>query len=168
MQHPLSPKRELPRWIQEHLARERAHGIGELPDGMPVPKERLGSETADRGTRKIAHLHSKMNLSLLKFFALILLIPGLGGLAFSAMVSTDYRENLPHHPSPVEQRTTPRNVHGVMVYQTVEEDKRLSAMEYISVSVFLVGLLLGIFYLEKWSTARQLEIEANLLEGYEF
>jgi hypothetical protein len=110
---------------------------------------------------------SRVNLTVLKFFALLFLLPGLGGLVFSAMVSTDYLENLPRFPAPAEQRLTPRNVHGVVVYQTVQEDERLSAMEYTSVSVFLVGLLLGIVYLEKWSTARQLELEAEMLEEVE-
>ena len=110
---------------------------------------------------------SRVNMTVLKFFALLFLLPGLGGLVFSAMVSTDYLENLPRFPAPAEQRTTARSVHGVVIYQTVKEDQRLSAMEYTSVSVFLVGLLLGIGYLEKWSSARQQELEANLLEEFE-
>jgi hypothetical protein len=104
---------------------------------------------------------------MLKFFALLFLLPGLGGLVFSAMVSTDYLENLPRSPAPSEQRMTPRNVHGIVVYQTIQEDQRLSAMEYGSVSVFLAGLLLGVVYLEKWSSARQFEIETDLLEELE-
>jgi hypothetical protein len=58
-------------------------------------------------------------------------------------------------------------VHGIVIYQTVKEDQRLSAMEYTSVSVFLVGLLLGIVYLEKWSSVRQSEIDSDLLEEAE-
>jgi hypothetical protein len=104
---------------------------------------------------------------MLKFFALLFILPGLGGLVFSAMVSTDYLENLPRSPVTNEQRTTPRNVHGVVVYQTVQEDARLSVMEYSSVSVFLVGLLLGIVYLEKWSSARIPEMDIDLLEEVE-
>ena len=100
-----------------------------------------------------------MNLSALKFFALLFLLPGLGGLVFSAMVSTQYLADLPKSPMPTEERMTPRNVHGTVIYQKVEEDRRLSAMEYGSVSVFLIGLLLGIVYLEKWSSARQLDID---------
>jgi hypothetical protein len=110
---------------------------------------------------------NRFNLPVLKFFALLFLLPGLGGLIFSAVVSTDYLENLPKTPSPVEQRMTPRNVHGVVIYQTVQEDERLSIMEYSSVSVFLVGLVLGIVYLEKWSSIRQLEMDSDLLEEAE-
>ncbi len=107
------------------------------------------------------------HLAVLKFFALLFLLPGLAGLVFSAMVSTDYLENMPKAPIPAEQRMTPRNVHGTVIYQTEEEDQRLSLMEYGSVSVFLVGLVLGIVYLEKWSTARQAEMESDLLEEAE-
>jgi hypothetical protein len=108
----------------------------------------------------------RKNLAVLKFFALLFLLPGLGGLVFSAMVSTKYLQDLPKSPTPDEQRMTPRNVHGVVIYQTVLEDERLSAMEYTSVSVFLIGLLLGIVYLEKWSSSRQSEneLDVDLLE----
>src|SRR5579859_3448878 len=101
-------------------------------------------------------------LAILKFFALLFLLPGLGGLVFSAMVSTDYLENLPKSPAPAEMRMTPRNIHGIVVYQTAEEDRRLSIMEYSSVSIFLVGLVLGIVYLEKWSSARRPEADLDL------
>lgn len=109
------------------------------------------------------------NLAVLKFFALLFLLPGLAGLVFSAMVSTDYLENLPKSPTPSEQRMTPRNVHGIVIYQTVKEDQRLSGLEYGSVSIFLVGLVLGVVYLEKWSTVRQAEaeMESDLLEEAE-
>jgi hypothetical protein len=109
----------------------------------------------------------RTHLALLKFLALLFLLPGLGGLIFSAMVSTDYLQQMPKSPAPSEQRMTPRNVHGVVIYQTVREDQRLSIMEYTSVSVFLIGLVLGIVYLEKWSSARQSEMESDLLEEAE-
>jgi hypothetical protein len=107
------------------------------------------------------------NLPVLKLFALLFLLPGLAGLVISAVVSTNYLETLPRSPSPVQERMTPRNVHGIVVYQTATEDRRLSAMEYGSVSVFLVGLLLGIVYLEKWSSERQTSMDSDLLEEAE-
>jgi len=107
---------------------------------------------------------NRVSLSVLKFFALLLLVPGLGGLVFSGMVSTDYLENLPRSPAPREERVVPRNVRGVVVYQTEREDNRLSVMEYASVAVFLAGLLLGVIYLERWSSVRRSELEADLFE----
>jgi hypothetical protein len=108
----------------------------------------------------------RTNLRILKFFALLFLLPGLGGMIFSAMISTDYLQNLPKSPTPTEQRMTPRNVDGVVIYQTVGENRRLSIAEYGSVAVFLIGLVLGVVYLEKWSSARQLdpELDPDLFE----
>jgi hypothetical protein len=100
------------------------------------------------------------NLFLLKFFALLFLLPGLAGLVTSAVVSTNYLQNLPRFPAVSEQRMTPRNIHGVIVYQTREEDQLLNTMEYTSVGIFVLGLLMGIVYLEKWSSVHQAEIEA--------
>jgi hypothetical protein len=168
MQNEQSPKRSLPKWLQEHMVREQCivdnKNLQEILNFIPKQSKTVHTPTSswESGDRV-----SRINLTVLKFFALLFLLPGLGGLVFSAMVSTDYLENLPRFPSPAEQRMTPRNVHGVVVYQTVQEDQRLSVMEYSSVSVFLVGLLAGIIYLEKWSSARQLELEADLLEEVE-
>jgi len=110
---------------------------------------------------------SRKNLPVLKFFALLFLIPGLIGLVVSAIVSTEYLQTMPRFPIPTEERMTPRNVHGVIIYQTLEEDERLSMMEYTSVSVFVIGLFLGIVYLEKWSTVRQAEAENDTFEEAE-
>jgi len=87
----------------------------------------------------------------LKFFSLLFLLPGLAGLIFSAMLSTQYLNTLPNSPTPDEMRMVPRSIHGSVVYQTKEEDRKLSMIEDVSVSIFLVGLTLGIVYLEKWS-----------------
>lgn len=80
-------------------------------------------------------------------------------MIFSAMTSTSYLQNLPKSPDPVQMRMTPRNIHGVVVYQTAEEDRRLTVMEDVSVGVFLVGLALGLVYLRKWGIAHALGAE---------
>ena len=91
-------------------------------------------------------------LAPLRFFSLLLLLPGLGGLIVSAMISTGYLERLPRVPVPEELRITPRNIHGTVVYQTQEEDRKLNLIEYSSVGIFLVGLGLGCVYMAKWGT----------------
>jgi hypothetical protein len=93
-------------------------------------------------------------LAALRSFSLLFLLPGLAGLIVSAMISTHYLDTLPQSPAPDEMRMTPRSIHGMVVYQTVEEDRRLSLIEDSSVGVFLVGLALGLVYLEKWGSAR--------------
>jgi hypothetical protein len=150
------------RFISYRLSSRRPISVGKTIS----PVDESVSATNERSSES-GDLVSRVNLTALKFFALLFLLPGLGGLIFSAMVSTDYLENLPRSPAPIEQRMTPRNVHGTVVYQTVQEDERLSVMEYTSVSIFLAGLLLGIVYLEKWSSTRQNEFETDLLEEVE-
>jgi hypothetical protein len=96
-------------------------------------------------------------LRTLKAISLALILPGLAGLIVSAMVSVHYLDTMPRWPSPEEMRTVPRSIHGVVVYQTETEDRNLNRMEYSSVGVFVVGLGLGLVYLEKWS-ARQMRV----------
>jgi hypothetical protein len=93
-------------------------------------------------------------LATLKFFSLLFLLPGLAGLIVAGKVSTHYLDTMPRFPSPEEMRITPRNIHGVVVYQTREEDRKLSLFEYSSIAVFAAGLGLGLVYLEKWGSAR--------------
>jgi len=105
-------------------------------------------------------------LATLKFFALLFLLPGLAGLIVSAMVSTHYLDSLPRYPVLEQNRVVPRGIEGVTIYQTPEEDRKLNLMEYSSVGVFLVGLVLGLVYLEKWGSvqARAADEETDLLQ----
>jgi hypothetical protein len=102
---------------------------------------------------------NRQRLSMLRFFSLLFLLPGLAGLLFSAMVSTSYLEKLPRTPEPAQMRMIPRNIHGIVVYQTQDEDRRLTLMEDTSVGVFLVGLTLGLVYLRKWGIVHALGAE---------
>jgi len=102
-------------------------------------------------------------LVLLRIVALAFLLPGLAGLVISAMLSTHYLETMPRMPAPQELRMTPRNIHGTVVYQTAEEDSRLNLIEYSAVGVFVIGLGLGLVYLEQWSSARAREAEEEEL-----
>lgn len=91
-------------------------------------------------------------LAVLKFFALLFILPGLAGLIVSAMISTHYLDVMPRGPVLEEGRVVPREIHSIVVYQTADEDRRLSAIEYSSVGVFVVGLGIGLVYLEKWGS----------------
>ena len=93
-------------------------------------------------------------LATLKFFALLFLLPGLAGLIVSAMISTRYVDTLPRSPVEEQNRIVPRGIHGITVYQTPQEDRRLTVMESSSIGVFSIGLVLGLVYLEKWGSAQ--------------
>jgi hypothetical protein len=96
-------------------------------------------------------------LAALKFFALLFLLPGLSGLIISAMISAHYLDTMPKWPAPEEHRIVPRGIHGTTVYQTPAENSELNLIEYSSVGVFLVGLGLGVVYLEKWGSLQPRE-----------
>jgi hypothetical protein len=100
-------------------------------------------------------------LATLKFFALLFILPGLAGLIIAANISTHYLEVLPKAPVTEEGRVVPRGIHGTVVYQTAQEDQRLTVIEYSSVGVFVVGLALGLVYLEKWGAAQAREREED-------
>jgi len=89
-------------------------------------------------------------LSTLRFFSLLFILPGLAGLIVSAMVSTRYLDSMPRQAIPQELRMIPRNIHGVVIYQTKAEDEKLTLMEDSSVGIFLIGFALGCVYLRKW------------------
>jgi hypothetical protein len=105
------------------------------------------------------------HLATLKFFALLFLLPGLAGLIVSSMISVHYLETMPKGPVAAESRMIPRDIHGTVIYQTRDEDRKLSLIEYSSVGIFAVGLTLGMVYLEKWqlTQARYGEDEDELL-----
>jgi hypothetical protein len=93
-------------------------------------------------------------LAALRRLSLLLLLPGLAGLVISAMISTYYLDTLPRSPAPAEMRMTPRAINGAVVYQTVKENTRLNIIEYSSVGIFVLGLGLGLVYLEKLGSAQ--------------
>lgn len=105
----------------------------------------------------------RVQLGMLRFFALLFLLPGLGGMIVAAGISTQYLDQLPRMPVPEEFRMTPRNIHGTIVYQTVDEDRKLTLMEDGSVGVFLVGLVLGGVYFRKWGMAQAIGAEEEEL-----
>lgn len=95
----------------------------------------------------------------LRFFALLFLLPGSAGVIYAGWVSTTYFATLPRTPVAEESRIFPRSINGVIVYQTQEEDRRLTLLEESSITVFLIGLGLGMVHLRRWG------IEEVLLDG---
>jgi hypothetical protein len=105
-------------------------------------------------------------LATLKFFALLFILPGLAGLIVSSMISTHYLDTMPRWPAPEVNRVVPRGIHGTTVYQTPAEDRDLNLVEGASVGIFLIGLALGVVYLERWGALQsRLADEENELVG---
>jgi hypothetical protein len=74
-------------------------------------------------------------LAALRILALLFILPGLAGLIVSAMISTHYLEVMPRGPVLVEGRIVPREIHGIVVYQTADVNRQLNLIEYTSVGV---------------------------------
>lgn len=103
------------------------------------------------------------SLSLLQFFSLLFLVPGIFGLVVSTILSTSYLATLPRIPDPQTLRMTPREIHGVTVFETEQEDETLTRVEYAALGCFIVGLVFGVMYIEKRSALRAMETEQELM-----
>jgi len=102
---------------------------------------------------------TKENLARLRAFSLLCVLPGLAGLIVAATISTHYMDTLPRYPDPQNLRMNPRNINGYVVYQTDQEARTLDMVEYSSVGVFVLGLISGLVYLQKWGIASAIEAE---------
>jgi hypothetical protein len=89
-----------------------------------------------------------------KVVSLMFLIAGTLGLILSAGISIHFRMTLPTTPIPEEMRMTPRNIGGIIVYETDDEDRRFNLIEYSSALSFAFGICLGCVYATRWGTAR--------------
>src|SRR5258707_13360631 len=87
-----------------------------------------------------------LQLRSLKLLALLLLLPGLAGMLYSSNISSQYLVQLPRTPVPEEMRVTPQIIHGLVVYGTDEERKRLSLLEFGSTGTFVLGMCVGFVY----------------------
>jgi hypothetical protein len=70
-------------------------------------------------------------------------------------------------PDPQSLRMTPRNIDGYTVYQTDDEKRALDRSEYGSAAIFLIGLVSGLVYFQKWGLARAIESKQEDFAGEE-
>jgi hypothetical protein len=96
---------------------------------------------------------------LLQFLALLFLVPGIFGLIVSAILSTNYAATLPRVPDPASMRIVPRDIHGITVFQTADEDRTLTDVEYGALALFLVGVTLSVVYIERRYTVSHSPLE---------
>lgn len=89
---------------------------------------------------------------LLRFFALLLLLPGLAGLVANAALSTHYFDTRSRDPQPDLMQTVPRPLNGQTIYITEKEDAQLDLLRYYGLRCFAIGVGLGLLYLGAMAT----------------
>lgn len=82
--------------------------------------------------------------------AVILMVPALSVAFYSGTIWNRYLKELPRSPNPTTGRIYPRNIHGIIVYQTHAEQLRLDLMDEISTGVFFAGLIIGAIEEKHW------------------
>jgi len=105
-------------------------------------------------------------LSLLRLLVLIFLLPGIIGLALSAITATQYLAHNTKLPEPDQYRMTPRSIQGVTVYLTETEDLYLTRLDRASTLALVLAVGFGLIYLEQWGkdqAALQERMEAEEL-----
>jgi hypothetical protein len=107
------------------------------------------------------------NLTTTRFFSLLFLGSGLLGLMISAALSAHYVNTLPKRPDPQNLRMIPRDIDGYTVYQTDDENRTLDRAEFGSMGVFLLGIVVGLVYFQKWGLARAIESKEEDFAGEE-
>ena len=75
---------------------------------------------------------------------------GLAGILWTSSLWYQYQSTLPRRPDPVAGRVYPLNVHGIVVYQTRDERNRLDEVQYSSIGVFALGVLIGALHRKKF------------------
>ncbi len=93
-----------------------------------------------------------MKIGILRFLALLFLLPGLAGLVAHAALSTHYFDTRSREPEPEHSRTVPRTLNGQDVYITVQEDEQLDFLRYYGLRSFGIGVGLGLLYLGAMAT----------------
>jgi hypothetical protein len=102
---------------------------------------------------------------MLRIVSLLLLISGTCGMFCSAVLVMSELQGLPRFSNPAERRVIPRDLLGVTVYQTADENGQLTTLENWSAGAFTAGLLLWLLYVQKRGLAQGLGSDPDDAEG---
>ena len=84
-----------------------------------------------------------------RLVALSILIPGVIAWFYTWALWSGYTY-LPRHPIPGEGRIYPRGIHGITVYQTLEERNKLDFSLRASIAICGVGFAVAVVEEERW------------------
>jgi hypothetical protein len=85
-----------------------------------------------------------------KYFIIALLYFGLAGCLWTFGMWNYQLDTLPRPPNPARGSIYPRNIHGVIVYQTLSERDRLERIQRAAIGVYGLGLLLSLLHRKIW------------------
>jgi hypothetical protein len=82
----------------------------------------------------------------LKAVGVTLSILGLAGILWTAAIWNQYLHTLPRYPDTRIGSVYPLNIHGIVVYQTVEQQQWRDSVQWSSIAVFATSALLSVIY----------------------
>jgi hypothetical protein len=83
---------------------------------------------------------------LLKVTHVACFVGGVIGLLWSMAIYQTYFNNLPRSPNPQTGNLYPLNIHGAVVYQTLQQSCRLDNWQHWSWGFVILGAVLGWLY----------------------
>ena len=78
------------------------------------------------------------------------MLPALAAWLYAGVIWSRYMHTLPRTANPATGNIYPRNVHGIVVFQTHQEELQLDLIENISGGVFIVGFVIGALEERSW------------------
>jgi hypothetical protein len=79
-----------------------------------------------------------------------LFLTAFAGWIWSGGLYYQYQGTLPRHPDPATGSIYPLNIHGVVVYQTLDERDHLDEVQYSSIAIFAASALIAVVYRKKF------------------
>ena len=89
-------------------------------------------------------------------FAIGLGLLGFAGFIWTAGLWNQQLDTLPRSSYPAGGGIYPRNIHGIIVYQTRAERDHLDEVQDIAMGTVVFSVLLSVFYNRKWGPEPQL------------
>jgi hypothetical protein len=98
---------------------------------------------------------------MLRQLLILFTFSGVAGCLYATYISGSYLQDLPRLPSPADGRMVPRDISGVCIYQTAEEDRRLTIVQTGSAAMLSLGLALWVIRMRRWGIAEAIGAELD-------
>jgi hypothetical protein len=82
---------------------------------------------------------------------------GLTGIVWAASLWGYQADKLPHIANGSTGRIYPRNIHGTVVYQTATERNYLERVQYGTIGILTLGIVMSLIYDKKWGNESRIK-----------